>query len=98
MCYSAQVQQSLHKLARQFGATIDHDHFQVLFERRLEDKSVKVSRALEQNFLHPTNEPEARIRELAERFRSAQAQAWEAELFRQKKRLPDRAATPQGSG
>jgi hypothetical protein len=87
MCYSAQVQQHLHKLARQFGATIDYEQFQSVFERRLQDKSLKVSRALEESFSAPTNEPEARIHELVERFRSTQVQTWE--LFRQKKRLAD---------
>jgi hypothetical protein len=34
MCYSAQVQQHLHKLARQFGTTIDYEQFQSIFERQ----------------------------------------------------------------
>jgi hypothetical protein len=89
MCYSAQVKQDLRKFARQFSASIDYQQFELLFEQRLEYKTIKVSRALEQSFIEPTNEPEARIRDLIVRHQTAQAQAWEMELFQQKKRLAD---------
>jgi putative SOS response-associated peptidase YedK len=89
MCYSAQVKQQLKALARQFGASIDYQQFELLFERRLEDKNIKVSRALEQSFMDPTSDSEARIRDLIVRFQTSQAQVWETELFRQKKRLAD---------
>jgi putative SOS response-associated peptidase YedK len=89
MCYSARVRQDLNTLIRKFGARVDWEGFELLFRRRLEDGSIKISRALEDNFIEPPNAVAQRTREHIEVFRSAQATAWERDLFKQKKRLAD---------
>jgi hypothetical protein len=89
MCYSARVRQSLNDLIRKFGATVDWEGFELLFRRRLEDGTIKISRALEDNFNEPANEIAAKTREHIEAFRRAQTTAWEQDLFKQKKRLAD---------
>lgn len=89
MCYSARVRQDLNSLIRKFGASVDWEGFELLFRRRLEDGSIKVARALEDNFADPVNPAAQQALEYIETFRKAQASAWEQELFKQKKRLAD---------
>src|ERR1700733_4122333 len=89
MCYSARVRQSLNDLIRKFGATVDWEGFELVFRRRLEDGTIKISRALEDNFVEPTNPVAQQTREHILAFRREQAAAWEEDLFRQKKRLAD---------
>ena len=89
MCYSARVRQSLNDLIRKFGATVDWEGFELLFRRRLEDGTIKISRALEDNFVEPANPIAQKTREHILEFRRAQTTAWEQDLFKQKKRLAD---------
>jgi hypothetical protein len=89
MCFSARIQQDLYTLARRFGASVDWPLFEELFRYRGEDHSIKVARALEANFSNPENDPARRIQAHIAHYRSAQASAWEQELFKQKKRLAD---------
>ena len=89
MCYSALVRQSLNDLIRKFGATVDWEAFELLFRRRLEDGTIKISRALEDNFVEPTNAVAQQTRQHILAFRREQAAAWEQDLFKQKKRLAD---------
>jgi putative SOS response-associated peptidase YedK len=55
----------------------------------LEDGTIKISRALEDNFKEPMNPIAQRTRDHIQAFRSAQATAWQQDLFKQKKRLAD---------
>jgi hypothetical protein len=89
MCYSARVRQHLNTLIRKFGATVDWEGFELLFRRRLEDGSIKISRALEDNFVEPSNPVAERTLEHIQTFRRAQVTSWERDLFNQKKRLAD---------
>jgi putative SOS response-associated peptidase YedK len=89
MCYSARVRQDLQNLIRKFGASVDWEAFEILFRRRLEMGSIKLSRALEDNFAEPANPVAARTRDHIEAFRRAQSTLWEQDLFKQKKRLAD---------
>ena len=89
MCYSARVRQSLNDLIRKFGATVDWEGFELLFRRRLEDGSIKVCRALEDNFVEPANATAQKTRDHILAFRQSQAATWEQDLFKQKKRLAD---------
>jgi putative SOS response-associated peptidase YedK len=89
MCYSAQVIQHFKKLTRLTGARIDYAQVELLFQRRLTDSSIKVSRALEANFDEPENDIERRIQGYIQTFRSRQITGWEQALFAQKKRLAD---------
>ena len=89
MCFSARVRQSLHDLMKKFGATVDWEGFELLFRQRLEDGTIKIARALEDNFREPANPIAEKTRDHILAFRKAQASAWEQDLFKQKKRLAD---------
>lgn len=89
MCYSAMVEQNLKRLMRLGEARVDLPMFEDLFHRRAEGEDIKLARALEANFMAPASAAERRIAEDIRAFRGAQAQKWETELFRQKKRLAD---------
>jgi hypothetical protein len=89
MCYSARVRQSLNDLIRKFGATVDWEGFELLFRRRLEDGTIKIARALEDNFVEPLNPVAQKTWEHIAAFRQSQASLWEQDLFKQKKRLAD---------
>ena len=89
MCYSAKVQQNLRSLAKRFGAEIDWPMFEEVFHRRLADDGIKIARALESNFDNPQSDIEDHTRRHIEAYRRKTATLWEADLFRQKKRLAD---------
>jgi putative SOS response-associated peptidase YedK len=89
MCYSARVKQHLRNLERRFGAEVDWALFEALFSARMQDSSIKIARALEANFDEPQSDSQQRIKAHIEAFRTAQEQAWQEELFKQKKRLAD---------
>jgi putative SOS response-associated peptidase YedK len=89
MCYSAVVVQNLDLLAHQAKARTDVEQFADLFARRAAGEALKLSRALEANFLAPTTPVEKRIAADIQAFHAAQAGEWESELFKQKKRLAD---------
>src|SRR5262245_51729742 len=100
MCYSAQVSQALRNLARRFGADIDYRMFDALLAGRLStdgiDNSIKISKALEANFLGPDGvglEPDAtagyNIRASIDTYRERLTRKCEAELFTQRKRQAD---------
>jgi hypothetical protein len=89
MCFSARVQQDLHKLARRFGAQIAWEMFADVFKRRLETGELKASRALEQTFDDPKSDIERQIKADIDAFRKKNETKWEQELFVQKRRLAD---------
>ena len=101
MCYSAQVSQALRQLARRHGADIDYRMFDALLAGRLTeegiDNSIKVSKALEANFLStsPGFDPSLaadyniNIRAAIDTCHERLARKYEAELFAQRKRLAD---------
>jgi putative SOS response-associated peptidase YedK len=89
MCYSALVRQDLHEIARRFGAEIAYEMFAQLFRRRLEDDDIKLSRALEQNFIRPATDIERQIKADIDAYRARRVAEWETDLFVQKKRLAD---------
>jgi len=89
MCYSAMVEQRLKTLGLRFKARIDTPRFEELFRRRLGDEGIRVARALEANFEEPETAEEQAIRNLIVEYRARRTVQWEAELFRQKKRLAD---------
>lgn len=89
MCYSAQVTASFRTYVRRLGARADLAAFHTLFERRSADPRIKVPKALEADFLEPHNDEEAAIAQVITSFHKEQAQRWEQELFKQRKRLAD---------
>ena len=87
------VEQHLRAIAKDFGADIDWKMFEQLFSARLE-RDIKVSRALEANFLGPLSsqtpsEGERLTREHIEAYRATLTKNLEGEVFKQKKRLAD---------
>lgn len=99
MCYSAQVAQSLSRLARQFAADIDYGSFEELFDDRLTsdgiNDSVKIAKALEHNFLNPQSQIERSITQSIETYRLRQTRKLETDLFAQKKTPRGRRAHAQ---
>jgi putative SOS response-associated peptidase YedK len=89
MCYSAIVIQNLKKLGLKFDAKVDYLALEELFERRLEDSSIKITKALEANFTHPENKHEQKIKKWIDAYKEKKSSELEAELFKQKKRLAD---------
>ena len=89
MCYSALVRQDLHEIARRFGAEIAYEMFAQLFRRRLDDDDIKMARALEQSFVHPTADIESQIKADIDAYQARRVAQWEQDLFAQKKRLAD---------
>lgn len=87
MCYSAMVVQGAKRLARQLSLQLDYVESERLFESRLEDPSITISRGFEANFEEPQNETERRIQGLIFEHRKRQASKFEQELFTQKTRL-----------
>jgi putative SOS response-associated peptidase YedK len=89
MCYSALVEQDLKRLARLTNARVALDRFEALFHRRAEGEDIKLAKALERNFSAPQSSAEHSVAADIDAFHLAQAKQWEAELFKQKKRLAD---------
>jgi len=82
-------EQDLKKLERHFQAKPRLDMFEALFRRRLSDKQIKISKALELNFEAPRSPAEQRIKDSIVEYRVQQSHELEQELFKQKKRLAD---------
>jgi putative SOS response-associated peptidase YedK len=89
MCYSAQVRQNIHELARRYGANIAYDMFAQLFRRRLEGEDIKATRALEENFAEPKSDLERQIKADIDAYRAKRVSEWETDLFKQRKRVVD---------
>lgn len=93
MCYSAMVEQRLRSLARGLLAEVDWGMFEELLRRRLE-RNIKVSRALEANFVSEAlggtaSDAERLAREHIEVYRAKRMESLESEIFKQKRRLAD---------
>jgi putative SOS response-associated peptidase YedK len=86
MCFSAKVQQDVHKLARDFHAKVADDEFLDLFERRTAGETIKVSRALELAFHEPVNATERQIKRVIDAYSASQTREWETEIFKQRRR------------
>jgi putative SOS response-associated peptidase YedK len=88
MCYSAMVEQSLHRLARRFRAQVDFDQIERTFRQRIQfPKEFQISRASEFNFDNPQTDAETRIKTVIDEFRTAKGAEIETKLFEQKTRL-----------
>lgn len=93
MCYSAMVEQRLRSLAKGFLAEVDWRMFEELFRRRLE-QDIKVSQALEANFVgealtQTAGDAKRLAREHIEEYRARRTESLESEIFKQKRRLAD---------
>lgn len=89
MCYSAQVWAEYKRYVREWGADVDiHQFMKLYWDRDL--RGTRTPRAMDLSFARAEGGgPEAEIAaRIAEQDR-AQAQAWEQDLFKQRKRLAD---------
>lgn len=68
MCFSANVQQNLKSLSQTYGAKVDQSNIESMFQRRIKDNSIKLSKALEFNFLKPQSPFEKKIKELIDTY------------------------------
>lgn len=90
MCYSAQVTANLRKLRRYFPQLdLDYEEAVRLLRQRMEDPSIRIARAFEENFMDLQDPRAAHARELIEAHRKQAASQWERDLFAAKKRLAD---------
>src|SRR5690349_10998707 len=87
MCYSAKVWQRIKEYMRSHGVVPSWNNFELLFQRRRTDPSIRIPRGFENNFVQPENEQERRIKALIDEHRSKLTTQWEQELFKQRKRL-----------
>lgn len=87
MCYSAQIRADHRTFVRMFGAQISIRQFVDLFYRRKQDGKLKVPKAMEEAFAHPTSPEEHEIHALIQEHRAERALKFEEELFTQRKRL-----------
>ena len=89
MCYSALVEQDLKHFGRLARACVAMDLFEDLFHRRAKGENIKLTKALGVNFLEQGSDAERRIAADIGAYHTTQAEQWEADLFKQKKRLAD---------
>ncbi len=84
------VQQDLKSIARKFpGAVPDLGAFEDIFARRVDDKAIKIPRAMEANFADPATPQEKRIRASIDKFNGQLRTVLEKEQFTQTKRFND---------
>lgn len=95
MCYSAQIKEAYFKYVKEFGAIISIYEFTELYGFRMADKRIKIPKALDLYFASSQDEGEQKIRDLIGTFTAQQAAEWEAELFKQRRRLADAERTLQ---
>lgn len=87
------VKTDFKRVARDYGAKIAGELFGNLFAMRLKDDSIKIPKALELAFEHPSTPDEEKIKELIVAYRALKVPELEQELFKQKKRLGEAERT-----
>ena len=83
------VEQERKEYCRFYGVDIDTSEFLRLLEHRLVDPSIKISKAMELDFLNPSTDEERQIKADIDTFNARQRGKWETDLFSQRKRLAD---------
>lgn len=92
MCYSAQIRADYRQYTRLFGAHLGIREFVDLFYRRAQAR-LKIPKAMELAFEHPTTPQEAEIKAFIDAFKAERTTVLEQELFTQRKRLVDAERT-----
>jgi putative SOS response-associated peptidase YedK len=88
MCYSAMVRQGV-KTGLRWRARIQTDRIEALFRRRVMDDAIKIAKAFEANYYDPQTPAERNIKRAIDEFHRRKTAEWEAELFKQRRRLAD---------
>lgn len=87
MCYSAIVEAAFKKFIKKRGAIIDFALFEKLYRMRFKNKSIKIPRGMDANFLDPQSPIEKRIKEAIDEWDALQRTEMEKGLFEQRTRL-----------
>lgn len=87
MCYSARVKQNFDHLSRKYGAEVDWEAFEDVFERRAEGEDIKVSRDLQRNYQYPSTEVQKRTAGYIAQYLKTKRAEWENDVFVQRRRL-----------
>lgn len=87
MCYSAQLEAEWRTYQR-YGGVLSITEFAQLYGHRFESKA-RIPKAVDAWFMHPTTEAEREIKASIDQFNKDRLATWEAELFKQRKRLAD---------
>ena len=95
MCYSAEVYAAYDRYVVLFGARMGIREFYELFYRRSNEPEakIKVPKAMELAFEHPTTDGEREVKALIDAFNAAEVTRIEQDLFAQRKRLADAERT-----
>lgn len=88
MCYSAMVRQGV-KTGLRWRARIQTDRIEELFRRRVQDDAIKIAKAFEANYYDPQTPVERNIKRAIDDYHRHKTAEWEAELFKQRRRLAD---------
>jgi putative SOS response-associated peptidase YedK len=88
MCYSAMVRQGV-RTGLRWKARLQTDRTEELFRRRVHDNAIKIAKAFEANFYDPQTPAEERIKHAIDEYHRLRTAEWEAEIFKQRKRLAD---------
>lgn len=91
MCYSAQVWAEYKRYVRDFGALISvREYYDIFWRRNAEEPGkVKIPKAMEMAFEHPSTDDEREIKALIDSYKADQEVKLQQELFKQRKRLAD---------
>ena len=95
MCYSAQIKALYLRYLKEFGAYLSIREFVALYRLREADSRIKIPKALDLYFDHSQDEAGQPVRDLIKAHNARQAAEWEAELFKQRRRLADAERTLQ---
>lgn len=89
MCYSAMVKQRYSEYVRYCGpeVVLDIDEFARLYIFRSQGGAVKLPKDMDANFREPRNEVEQQIKLLIDAQQKTNLEAWEQDLFKQRRRL-----------
>ncbi len=89
MCFSAEIEQQIREYLKWEIALLDMEAFEEMFRRRTAWEGMRIPKALEANFYEPRTPAEQRIKGYIDQYHEQSAAKWEAELFKQRKRLAD---------
>ena len=89
MCFSAKVEQDLRELSKRFNAEVAWEMYEDLCTRRAAGEDIKLTRALERNFINPESPVAQRTKAAIDDYKSALATRWETDIFAQRRRKAD---------
>ncbi|MBM3343815.1 MAG: SOS response-associated peptidase [Betaproteobacteria bacterium] len=89
MCYSSKIEAEYRKYVNAFGAELSLADYVRLFWERRTNTRIKIPKAMEAQFRDPQSDGEREIKAAIDEFTEAEKNRFEAELFKQRKRLND---------